>query len=567
MLRELSIKNLAIIDELKISFIEGMAVITGETGAGKSIIVGAIGLLLGDRAFSDIIRSSAENAEVEALFDIGNNASIKEKLTNAGIGANDELVLRRIISRSGKNRVYINGTIATLTHLTSLSESLVNICSQHEHQVLLNAESHIDILDEYAGIMPERYRYGSLFADCQKLQARLAEIERTNRAKKEREDLLAYQLEEIEKSGVVPGEDTALEEEKRVLTHALKLREWSEEAYGILYTRENSIIDRLKEVAGKIKSISAIDGGLGIETARLEGIYYDLDDIATLLRDYGAGKAYDPERLQEIDDRLDLLRSLKRKYGGSIEGILARAEAILQELESISLLERDLSALSVELDRSSRELLEQAEKLSQKRREAAKMLGRAIEVEIRSLDMPGAAFDIRVSEIHKSGAAIDSLTAAGKDLVEFYLSTNVGEALKPLNRIASGGELSRIILAMKKVLARTGSVSTIIFDEVDAGIGGATAEAVGRKLKEVALHHQVICITHLPQIASFGESHFRVAKRVAGDRTTTEVTALAEKERREEIARMLGGVTVTEATRQHASELLKQAREAASGPL
>ncbi|MEA3486616.1 MAG: DNA repair protein RecN [Thermodesulfobacteriota bacterium] len=560
MLTELSIKNFAIIDELNVFFTKGLNVISGETGAGKSIIIGAVSLLLGDRASSDFVRTSEDSAVVEALFDVSDNEDIREKLKEAGMGENNELVLKRVVSRGGRNRIYINGNLATLGMLSSLGESLVNICGQREHQVLLDADNHIDILDEFGGLMPLRSEFAGLYSDWQALEKKLDKLKAKNNEKREREELLRFQLDELEKSGLKIGEDLSLQDEKRILGNAKKLDEYAGEAHDILYASEGSVLEKLDGVVGNIKEIRKIDPGLKISEKELESAFFNLEEVAFALRDYVKGITFDPARLEEIDDRLEYLGKLKRKYGETIENILRRKEEIGEELEGMAYLGEEIARISEEIDRREKLLLEKAEELSGKRRGASEILKKAIKDEIHSMMMADTVFDVRFAN-HPGEGNISSLNSKGVDEVEFYLSTNVGEELMPLNRIASGGELSRIVLAMKKALAGSGSIGTVVFDEVDSGIGGAAAEVVGKKLKEVSRHHQVICITHLPQIACFGDTHFLVSKEVNEDRTNAVVDLLSDPQRLDEITRMLAGVEITEKTREHASEMLKMSRE------
>ncbi|MBA7559482.1 DNA repair protein RecN [subsurface metagenome] len=556
MLTELNIQNLAIIDELNVSFTGGLNILSGETGAGKSIIIGAVSLLLGDRASSDLVRSSAESAVVEALFDVSGNEEVQKKLEEAGIGSSTELVLKRVVSRGGRNRIYINGNLATLGMLASLGELLVNICGQREHQILLDADSHIDMLDTFGALMLLRAEFYDLYTGCQGLKKKLGELETRNNEKIQREELLKFQLDEIEKSDVKIGEDLALQDEKRILGNAQKLDEYAGRAHDALYAAEGSVLERLGGVVDDIKEIRKIDPGLKVSEEDLESVFFNLEEISFVLRDYVKGITFDPARLEAIDDRLEYLGKLKRKYGATIEDILRRKEEITEELEGIAYLGEEIARVSEEIGQREKVLLEKAGDLSERRRAASGVLKGTIEDEIHSMRMADTVFDVRFANPPGEGD-VSSLNPKGMDEVEFYLSTNVGEELMPLNRIASGGELSRIVLAMKKVLAGTG---TVVFDEVDSGIGGAAAEVVGEKLKDVSKRHQVICITHLPQIACFGDTHFLVSKEVQGERTNAGVNLLSEEERLDEIARMLSGVEMTEKTRQHASEMLKMSR-------
>jgi DNA repair protein RecN (Recombination protein N) len=556
MLRELSIKNLAIIDELTTSFTEGLNVISGETGAGKSIIMGALSLLLGERASNDLIRSSEESAEVEALFDIREENGIREKLDAMGLCDGNELLMKRTVSRSGKNRVYINGSLATLGMLSSLSEFLVNICGQHEHQVILDADNHIDILDEFGDLLPLRAEYSGLYHEYQALVRRLEDLKSLNREKGEREELLRFQLKEIGESGLKIGEDAELQSERKILVNAQKLKEYAEESYDILYGREGSVLEGLVRAVKNLKEIKTIDSGLVVSDEEMESVEVGLEEIAYALRDYKNGIVFNPERLEEIDDRLEYLGRLKRKYGGEIEHILEKEKAIEEELGLISSMEEEIEKTSEKISEKQAIVLQKASELSGKRKDAARVLEKEVEREIHSMMMNNTGFEVRFRQSPEE-SDLAPFNPKGIDSVEFYLSTNIGEDMKPLNKIASGGELSRIVLAMKKVLAMTASVGTVVFDEVDSGIGGAAAEAVGEKLKDVSMHHQVICITHLPQIACFGNTHFRVSKEVNKGRTNTDINFLDESERVDEITRMLGGLEITEKTREHAREMLK----------
>ncbi len=556
MLTELNIRNFAIIDELKVSLTEGLNVITGETGAGKSIIIGAVGLLLGERASSDLIRSSAETATVEALFDISDKEQLKEALRKSGFYDGDELVVKRIVARSGKNRVYVNGNLSTLNMLSTLAESLVNISGQHEHQIILNAENHIDILDEFGDSLSLRSEFTNLYYECQNLKSRLTELESLNRASEKREEFLRFQLKEIEDAGITVGEDLSLSREKNILSNAKRLAEYAAESYETLYGKGGSILEELGGTIKNIKEIKKIDPDLKVSEQGLDSMFFSLEDIAFTLRDYVKDISFEPDRLEEIEDRLEYLGRLKRKYGKTLEEVLETKKGVEEELKHISSLEEDIKMISTQIFSKETFLLEKGKVLSQRRHEVAEVLKEALENEIHALGMANTRFEVSFDKTVE-----DKIGSKGIDIVEFYLSTNVGEELKPLNRIASGGELSRIVLAMKKVLAGTGAVDTIIFDEVDSGIGGAMAGIVGRKLQEVSKRHQVICITHLPQIACFGDSHFLVSKRVSGERTNTQISVLSESDRLDEITRMLSGLKMTEKTREHAREMLKASRD------
>jgi DNA repair protein RecN (Recombination protein N) len=559
MLAELNIRNFAIIDELQVAFDGGLNMISGETGAGKSIIVGAVGLLLGDRANADMIRSFEDAAVVEALFDIRGQDVLRAKVREMGFGDGEELVVRRVISRSGKNRVYINGNLASLGSLAAIGESMINICGQHEHQMILNSENHTDILDEFGGLMNLRTAYLEIYDRYRLLQERLRGLQGRRTKREEREEFLRYQIGEITQADIRAGEDTALTEEKKILVNVQRLMDFTEAAYETLYGKGGSVLAEFRGVVSAVKEIRKIDPGLQLSEPELEELYYRIEEAAFTLRDYAKRLSFDPARLEAIEERLELIGRLKRKYGGTLETVFEKRIEAEKEMGEISSLEEEIEALTRSVADENERLIRAARILSEKRHEAAAALKQSVEEEIRTLRMENAQFEAVFRDLRSHQAEV-TLNENGMDALEFYLSANVGEERKPLRAIASGGELSRIMLALKKVLARTGSVGTIVFDEVDSGIGGATAEIVGKKLREVARHHQVLCITHLPQIACYGERHYRVVKRITGERTNTSVSLLSEMERLEEITRMLGGVELTEKTKEHAREMLQAAR-------
>ncbi|MBM4270757.1 MAG: DNA repair protein RecN [Deltaproteobacteria bacterium] len=559
MITELSIRNFAIIDEMKISFAEGLNVITGETGAGKSILIGAMSLLLGERASVDIIRSHEDSAMVEAFFEIEGRNDLKEMLKEMGFHVGNELILKRIISRTGKNRVFVDGQLATLGMLSAISTSLVNICGQHEHQIILNAEKHIDILDNFGDLEQLRSEYTELYNQYLALSGKLRQLLEVNKTREERGEFLRFHLKEIEDAGIRIGEDDQLQEEKRVLNNVQKLLEYADGAHDVLYGKAGSVLEGLRSINSNVREIKKIDRTLSLSEKDLDAVYYQLEEAALALRNYKKNLSYDPTRLEAIDDRLELLSRLKRKYGRTLEDVLQKKTEIEQELKTIDSVDEEIDLLLAEVEDLKANMLGKAQMLSARRRETAALLKKEIEEEIHALRMEKATFEVMFAEATPDQGGLP-FHSRGVDQVEFYLTTNVGEVPKPLNRIASGGELSRIMLAMKKVLAGTGSVGTLVFDEVDSGIGGATAEDVGRKLSDASKDHQVLCITHLPQIACFGDRHYRVSKTVVGEKTVTSVDVLSEDERLNEITRMLGGTELTEKTREHAREMLVMSR-------
>lgn len=564
MLNDLSIKNFAIIDELQVSFGEGLNVISGETGAGKSIIIGAVSLLLGERATADMIRTQADAAVVEALFDVASNSGLREKIAAMGFSASDELIIRRVISRTGKNKTLINGQMATLANLAAISESLINICGQHEHQLILNAEKHIDILDEFGACLDLRDDYLLAYNRYLQIREQIERLESLRRSREEKTELFKFLLKEISDINPNPAEDTQLADEKKVLVNAQKLMDLANRAYDLLYGEKDSAIVKLKEVQNQVKEIKNIDAGSKLADKDIEGSFIALQEAALTLRDYGKNLFFDPERLAAIDERLEMLGRLKRKHGGSLESVLLKKLEIEEELRRVFSVEEELQKLSREETSAKSDLRQKALGLSGRRSQAAAKLKHAAEKEIHELNMPHATFEAKFKK-RAADKNVEDFGPKGGDEIEFYLAANAGEEPKPLNKIASGGELSRIVLALKNVLSRTGSVATIIFDEVDNGIGGATAQIVGRKLKEVSANHQVICITHLPQIACYGEEHLFVSKNVTKGRTITSVKKLEDKQKIEEISRMLGGVDVTETTREHAREMIDGSKMSSYG--
>jgi DNA repair protein RecN (Recombination protein N) len=558
MLQELRIRNFAIIDELNLSFSKGFNILTGETGTGKSIILNAVQLLLGDKATDELVRSSEEEASVEALFDISENREVMEGVKEKGerfqaIGEEESLLIRRVISRSGRGRVFINGNLATLGMLSEIGVGLLSIYGQHEHQSLQRVETHIDILDEFGGLLGLREEFQKHFQKFISLSEEVKKIrEEKERRNKERE-LMTFQLREIEASGIQVKEEESLKEERSVLTHAKKLMEFSNASEETLYGEEGSAIERIQTILRQGQEVAAIDPSLSHLMKSLEVTLIQLEEIALALRDYSKRIEINPMRLEEIEDRLEEIDRLKRKYGPTVEAVLLFKKRVDEALKSFTTDEERLSQLESSLEPIQQEMADLAKKLSIERRRVAGELIKSVERELGSLGMKRTVFEVHLEDL--------PLSLKGVDRVEFLISPNIGEEVKPLAKIASGGELSRIMLAMKRILARVGGRQVLIFDEVDSGIGGAIAEVVGKKLKELSRHHQVICVTHLPQIACFADQHHSVRKEVRAGRTITRVDRLEKESIIDEIARMLGGMKVTEKTRAHAREMVDNAKK------
>jgi DNA repair protein RecN (Recombination protein N) len=558
MLVNLRIKNFAIIDELNLSFSKGFNILTGETGAGKSIILNAIHLLLGDKATEEMVRSSEEEAVVEALFDLSGNKEIQAKVGEKaerlqGEEEEDQFLIRRTVSRSGRGRALLNGNMATLGMLSEIGEALFSICGQHEHQSLQRTESHIDLLDGFGGLISLRSQFQERYDAFSSLSREIQKIREEKERRAKERDLLSFQEKEIEAAALTPGEEESLKKEKNRLAHAEKLMGFAGSAEEGLYSGEGSAIEKIQSILSRGREAAAIDPALSPLIKTVETLSIQLEEAAIGLRDYSRGIDVDPARLEEIEDRLEVIDRLKRKYGSTIDVILLFKEKVSESLKTYTSDEERLSQLESEFEPLRKEVLALAKTLSEERKRAASQLKKSIERELGSLGMKKITFEILIEP--------SPLSLKGSDRVEFLISPNVGEAVKPLAKIASGGELSRMMLAMKKILARAGGSQILVFDEVDSGIGGAVAEVVGRKLKELSKHHQVICVTHLPQIASFADQHHSVRKEVKQGRTFTVVEKLEKEAVTEEIARMLGGMKVTEKTRAHAKEMLDLAQK------
>jgi DNA repair protein RecN (Recombination protein N) len=558
MLQELRIRNFAIIEALDLTFSKGLNILTGETGTGKSIILNAVHLLLGDKATEELVRGSEAEASVEALFDISGNRELKEKVKERAsklpeVGEEGSLLVRRVVSRSGKGRAFIDGSLATLGMLSEIGEELLSIYGQHEHQSLQRVETHIDILDEFGGLLELRAEFQKHFREFVFLSEEVDRIRKEKERRARERDLMAFQSREIETSGIRVGEEEALKEERSILTHAKKLMDFVKASREMIYEDEGSAIERIQGILHQGREVVAIDPSLSQPLKTLEATLIQLEEVALALRDYSRRIEINPMRLEEIENRLEEIDRLKRKYGPTIGEVLLFKEKADEALRSFTSDEEKLSQLEGLLDPLREKVIGLAKKLSIERKRVATELKRAVEKELGSLGMKRTTFEVRVEDL--------PLSPKGMDRVEFLISPNVGEEVKPLAKIASGGELSRIMLAMKRILAKVGGRQVLIFDEVDAGIGGAIAEVVGGKLRELSKHHQVICVTHLPQIACFADQHYSVKKEVRGGRTITVVDRLDKEAIVDEIARMLGGVKVTEKTRAHAKEMIENAKK------
>lgn len=554
MLRFLRIEHLAVIDSVEIEFEPGLNVLTGETGAGKSMLVEAVGLLMGGRASPDLIRTGESQASIQALFE-----------TPGG----DELIVRREVTAQGRSRAFINDTLVTVATLKDQTASLVELHGQHEHQTLLDPQSHLSLLDEFAGLAPARDGVGRAFRAWRDVQDTLDALQMDERERAARVDLLTFQVSELERATLRAGEDQDLESARHVLANAEKLQRLCGEAYDALYDSDEAALARLGIVWKRLAELADVDPLFRPYLDSRDAIKSQLEDLAFALRGYGDGIDASPAKLQEIEDRLALLERLKRKYGPTLDDVIAARTSLAEQLDALQNREGRRAELEAAAAARRGDYLREARDLSARRRSAATAFAQDIQRLLGELSMPRSRFEMRFDE-----AGEPSCTERGLDRAECYLSPNVGEDVRPLARIASGGELSRVMLAIRTLaageaprgtIAGRGAGKTLIFDEIDAGIGGRVADVVGKKLRHLGTSFQVLCITHLAQIAARGSTHYSIAKSVTRGRTMTSVARLTPDDRIAEIARMIGRSAPTTVTRAAARELLDGGEEITKG--
>ncbi len=552
MLKQLYIKNVAVIEELNIDFFKGLSVLTGETGAGKSIIIDSIGLLKGDRGSKSIIRSGEEKARVDGVFDA--DMETAQKIADIlGTEPEEEIIISRQISSDGKNTVRINGVPANINMLREIGSYLVNIHGQHDNVSLLQPKNHIEFLDSFGKeeISPALMEYKSYFAKCAELSDKISAIDTDDREKLRRKDMLQFQIAELDEASLEIGEDESLMARKAVLDNSQKICENTRRAYDAIYGSDSGTsYDSLWEAINLLEKITGFDD-------EIDSVYDALSDAADVinekareLRRINDSLSFDSEESDAIEERLELISTLKRKYGKTIEEITEFHQRARSELEEIETSDERLTSLKEELEKNKKILKEKAEKLSLLRKKYAAALSEKIMAELSELNMEKVQFGTQF-------AGQESFKSNGCDAVEFTVRTNVGEEAKPLAKIASGGELSRIMLAIKSVLKNSDPIDTSVFDEIDTGVSGAAAQKIGEKLKKMAGNSLVLCITHLPQIAALADNHYLITKSVEDGRTHTKLKLLDFDQRVDEIARTLGGATVTDITRENARQLLK----------
>ncbi|EMV4278724.1 DNA repair protein RecN [Listeria monocytogenes] len=556
MLQEMTIKNFAIIESLSLTFQEGMTVLTGETGAGKSIIIDALGLLVGGRGSADFIRHGEERLELQGLFALAeDNLACRNALIENGIDASDDMVvLERSLFRSGKNSCRINGKLVTTVLLRQIGSKLIDIHSQHEHQELMNEEFHLSLLDRFASykIKPALTKYQTNFKEYQTIEKEWQNWTKNERELAQRLDMLRFQQQEIENANLQAGEEDRLLEQKNILANFEKLNENLQGAYAAIQGEPGGL-EFVGEAMRQMETAASIHTDYKAVSEAISSSYYMLEDSMSQIRQSLDQLEFQPEELNQIESRLNDLNQLKRKYGKTIEDIIQYEQEISSEMEKLTDSESHVGHLETKLATLKTELTKQAATLTDIRKKAAVTLEKQIKQELNQLYMEKAIFSVRF-EANKM-----ELTELGQDSVVFYMSTNPGEPLKPLAKIASGGELSRMMLALKTIFSRHQGITSIIFDEVDTGVSGRVGQAIAEKIYAVSVGSQVLCISHLPQVAAMANHHYYITKKVQNKRTTTSVTVLKGVEKVEEISRMIAGIEVTELTKQHAKEMIEQA--------
>ncbi len=568
MLKHLSIKNFALIDELELEFGTGLNIITGETGAGKSIIIDALSLILGERAAAEDVRSGADKSIVEGILTLSGNKKVQHLLDDSGIETSNEIIVRREVNQKGQSRAFVNDTPTPVSRLKELGDMLVDLHGQHEHQSLLRPETHIDLLDDFGGLEILVRNFRAAYHDIDQLIKELKELISKRDALKEKRELYAFQIKEIDAIDPQPDEIDKLEAELKILENAEKLYETTTKLYELLYDSENSIHDQLVVVRNKLEDLAGIDKLFEQQKEDCEGARAIVDEITRFVQNYSTRIDFDPQRLEEIRERLGTLTILKKKYGGSLESVVEYREKIGKEYALAENFDEEISKLATQIENSRAALSEIAERLSSKRREIAERISRSIIGVLNEIGIENARFEVAISNtVDKSddaemkptiklGSDFYLATGKGFDNVEFYISANPGEEPRPLAKVASGGEISRIMLALKTILAKSDRLPLLVFDEIDVGISGRIAAKVGRSLKNLSGFHQIIAITHLPQIAGNADVHFRVEKVMKGKRAVTRATRLSEEERVLEVARLLSGDSVTKASISGAKELI-----------
>lgn len=556
MLKFLSVENFALIDRLEIEFSKGLNLITGETGSGKSILVDAVGLLVGRRASLEMVRQGFEQARVEGMFELSGEHPARVFLADAEIPLEGgELIIRRNISRSGSNKIFINGVLSPLATLSQLGTFLADIHGQHEQQLLLRSSVQLQFLDAFSAHEPLTQQVRESFHLLQGVRSELERLQASEQERLQRLDTLHFQIADIDKLQLRAGLDVELEAERGLLASAEKRLSASQRAYQDIYEREESSLSLLHQAKKELEELCELDPQLEPVMVKLSDSRYLLEEVAYQLRDYTNQIESNPGRLDAVQESLSEIQKARRKYGETVDEILAYLEKAQKEVLELSQCEAEIEQLAKKESQLESKYRALAQHLSRGRHQQAKLLSRQVERELTDLHMGNAAFTVQVN------TSDEKVTEQGMDQVEFLISANVGESSKPLAKIASGGELSRTVLALKSILTLEDYPKTLVFDEVDAGIGGRVASTIGEKLARLGTAHQVFCVTHLPQVASYASQHFHVTKRPSAERTIVEIVPLEQKARVEEISRMMAGKALTDTTRKQARELLRRGRD------
>lgn len=570
-LRTLHVRDYALIDELEVEFGSGLNVITGETGAGKSILLGALKLILGERASTEVIRTGARKAVVEGLFDDAQGGRLPEVLAAHEIEPHPDglVIVRREVSAT-HSRAFVNDQPATLGVLRAVAEHLIDLHGQHEHQSLLRVETHLDLLDDVGGLGGLLRAYRDHYDEVARLHAERAALARRERDLRERQALIEFQIAEIDRVAPKPEEEEELEAERRILENAERLFEATARLHEVLYESEDALYDRLIVARNELRDLARIDAAFQATYAEVEQAAIIVEEAATFLQDYNARIEFNPERLEAIRQRLMSLETLKRKYGGSLEAVLAHRAEIGEAFDLAADFEGAIARLDARIAQAETTLSEAARRLSQKRHATAARIAKMIRQELADLGMPHGAFEVRFAVepdpqgwiVWEDGQRVRAYPS-GADTAEFYLSTNPGEPTRPLHKVASGGEVSRIMLALKSILAKSERLPILVFDEIDVGISGEIARRVGESMKRLGAYHQIIAISHLPQIAAQADHHYVVRKEVHDGRARTTIRRLAEEERARHVAAMVSGEAVSEAALESARELISAGRRGA----
>ncbi len=565
MLKTLEIKDYALIDHIFVEFGKGLNIITGETGAGKSILVDAMSLLLGERASTEVVRKGAKKSVVEGIFDVEGNNKVKEILEENEIDFEPELIVRREISLKGSNRCFVNDTPTSLSTIKELGNLLVDLHGQHEHQSLLRTETHIEFLDNFGNYNEVINNYKELYKQLTDTTKELNRLIDKEAALKEKKEIYGFQIKEIDSVSPEENEDDKLIEELNILENSEQLAELTNDIYNLLYESDNSVHDSIVKVKNALEKLQTIDKNFSEPANETETVLALINDIASFVRSYGDKIDINPEEVEAKRERLASINMLKKKYGGSIKAVIEHRKIIGREFELAENFGEKINELQSRLEKLRKEAGTVALKLSKKRKETAVKVKKEIEKVIQSLGISSPNFEVRISNEEVQAEGQPFLTVAGRklkynydgiDKVEFYISTNPGEDPKPLAKVASGGEVSRIMLSLKTILAKSDKLPLLIFDEIDTGISGRIAQKVGTALKELAGFHQIIAITHLPQIAGVADHHYTVEKVEKGDRVVSNIRELNEEERINEVARLMSGEEITEASISGAKQLM-----------